>query len=304
MKIVVWILSLLNAVAGVAISFLYFELREESERTIALSELNLTGHSPSNEREDTKDPEGGVAVDVTRSAPASPLNDTPRNSSAALPASTASKEEASAAKQALVELDDPEQRMSAIAEIRGEMRSRYLEILLAMNLSNEEADALLDILSEALLQRGMNQVSTAVSEDVDPSVGRDEDRQRLLRGERTRKLTELLGTDRYAQFEELEHTQPSRTRVSNLSAYLEKAGRPLTREQHRQLTETVVAEQKRQEREAQVIRDSGQSITQSSRQNRFIEGNRRILSEAALYLDSVQLTLLQSRFQLRESAPN
>ena len=111
-------------------------------------------------------------------------------------------------------------------------------------------------------------------------------------------LVAMPGRAKYEQLRDFEHTAPSRTRVTNLDSLLARSGRPLSNDQKRALTKLISAEQKRQEAEAQALRDSGQA-TLASQQDRVAEGNRRILDGASAFLDAQQLELVRGQFEQR-----
>jgi hypothetical protein len=123
-----------------------------------------------------------------------------------------------------------------------------------------------------------------------------EEQQKKLKDE----LTAMLGPQRYAQFEEYDHIQPSRTRVNNLTTLLARSGRPLTSAQTRTLTAVMVAEQKRMESEAKALRDAGQTETRSQADIQA-ETNRRILEQAPGFLDSQQVQVVRGRFEQRST---
>ena len=110
----------------------------------------------------------------------------------------------------------------------------------------------------------------------------------------------MLGPERYAQFEEYEHVQPSRTRVNKLTNLLARSGRPLTSNQTRTLTAVMVAEQKRMEAEAKALRDAGQTDRRSQAEIQG-ETNRRILEQAPGFLDSQQVQVVRGRFEQRST---
>jgi uncharacterized membrane-anchored protein YhcB (DUF1043 family) len=123
-------------------------------------------------------------------------------------------------------LDDPEYRKARVDQVRQRMKQRYAGLAEELGLSQQEMDALIDLLANG--------------------------------------------------------------------------GRRLTDAQKRSLTAVIVAEQKRQQDEAQSLRNSGQNAL-VSQQDRAAEGNRRILDAAAGFLDAQQLELVRGRFQQRSA---
>ena len=86
--------------------------------------------------------------------------------------------------------------------------------------------------------------------------------------------------------------------MNNLGTLLAREGKPLTPAQSSSLTAVIVAEQKRMEQEAQALREAGKDA-QTTFQEREAEANRRILQNAAAFLDAQQLEKVRARFEQR-----
>lgn len=209
---------------------------------------------------------------------------------------------ADAAKVQKTLLEDDQYRNARLEQARLRLRQRYAGLAEELGLSEREMNALIDLLAEHQMnQEGM--VADLMASGVTPDATAIEEinrRQQALQGKQDEALVALLGPARHQQFQEFEMSQPSRTRVSNLGTLLAQGGRPLTEAQKRSLTAVIVAEQKRQEREAAAQRGAGQD-TLASQPDRVAEGNRRILEAAAGFLDTQQLEMVRGRFEQRSA---
>lgn len=204
------------------------------------------------------------------------------------------------AKRAKTLMGDSEYRKARLAELRNELKVRYVGLAMYLGISEQQADALINVLAETQLsQMAQSAELMANGTAPDPAAMAEMTRiQQALEQRQKDALVAMLGTARFEQFQEYEHTQPSRTRVGNLTTLLARSGRPLTNVQTQSLTAVMVAEQKRRESEAKALADAGQT-SPLSQADREVETNRRILENAAKFLDTQQLELLRGRFQQR-----
>lgn len=224
--------------------------------------------------------------------PAQPAKTAPREAAAAFVAEAARRQEAL--------LKDSEYRKARIEQARINLKRRYNGLAAELGISEEQADAIIDLLAESQI-RMEEEAASRLASGTTPDEAAMAEMARIQQAERQRQkeaLVGMLGATRYEQFQDFEHLQPSRARVNNLSTLLAREGKPLTAAQARSLTAVIVAEQKRMEQEAQALRDAGKE-TQSTFQEREAEANRRILQNAAAFLDAQQLEKVRGRFEQR-----
>lgn len=194
-------------------------------------------------------------------------------------------------------LEDAEYRKARLAQIRIDLQQRYASLAVELGLSDREANALFDLMAEQALRLDM-EFSDRFTNGAAPDATMEAEIRRIQE-EQKKALVALLGPARYEQLEEYGQTQPSRTRVNNLTTLLARSGRPLTNAQTRSLTAVIIAEQKRRQADAKVLSDAGKPP--ASQPDLEQETNRRILENSAAFLDGQQLELLRGRFQQRNT---
>jgi hypothetical protein len=198
-------------------------------------------------------------------------------------------------------LADTEYRKALLARARVNLQQRYAGLAVELGLSDKELNALFDLLTESQEKMMASMVNTA--DGAQPNAAATAEMQREMETQQKKlkdQLVAMLGPERYAQFEEYDRMQPSRTRVNNLTTLLARSGRPLTNAQTRTLTAVMVTEQKRMEAEAKALRDAGKTETRSQADLQA-ETNRRILEQAPGFLDSQQVQVVRGRFEQRST---
>jgi hypothetical protein len=207
---------------------------------------------------------------------------------------------ADAAKRQEALLKDSEYRKARIEQARINLKRRYNGLAAELGISEEQADAIINLLAESQI-RMEEEAASRLASGTTPDAAAMAEMARIQQAEQQKQkeaLVGMLGAARYEQFQDFEHLQPSRTRVNNLSTLLAREGKPMTAAQSRSLTAVIVAEQKRMEQDAQALRDAGKDA-QSTFQEREAEANRRILQNAAAFLDAQQLEKVRARFEQR-----
>lgn len=194
---------------------------------------------------------------------------------------------------------DAEYRSASLAQAREEMRNHYAGLAAELGLSEQQMNAVLDVLAESQ-SRAMTFMA-GMPDGGQPDAATRMEIQRLMDEEQQKqkvRLTAMLGAQGYSQFEEYDRMQPSRTRVSNLTTLLARSGRPLTNAQTKSLTTAMYTEQRRMEAEAKSFRDTGQT-DQRSQADIQGESNRRLLEQVPTFLDAQQVQIVRGRFEQR-----
>jgi hypothetical protein len=192
-------------------------------------------------------------------------------------------------------LADAEYRKALVSQARTELQQRYAGLRVELGLTEQEQNALFDLLADAQMKMMTSMAASTDGTQPDPAVVAAMQAQ----GQQLEaSMKALLGPERYAQFEEYERVQPSRTRVQNLSNLLGRSGRPLSDAQTRSLMAAMVTEQKRMEAAAQALRDAGQTDQRSPAEIQA-ETNRRLLGQVPTFLDDRQVQLVRGRFEER-----
>ena len=196
-------------------------------------------------------------------------------------------------------LADAQYRKALIAQARSDLQQHYVGLAMELGLTEAEVNTLFDLLAES--QVSMMASVTSSANGALPDAAANTEMQRQMR-EQAQKLKDqvaaMLGPQRYAQFEEYDRVQPSRTRVTNLNNLLGRSGQPLSDAQRRSLTAVMVAEQSRMEAEAKAIADSGRPEKRSQADIQA-ETNRRILEKVPSFLNAQQVQLVRGRFDER-----
>jgi len=201
-------------------------------------------------------------------------------------------------------LKDPEYRKARLAQARLSIAQTYPGLIEELGLTPDEADQLFDLLAESQME--MSEVSTQVApfSSVPPDLAAMEDasrRNREIQRRQDEQLAAMLGSSRYAQWEDYQQTRTTRIQVRQLGRTLEGIGAPLTSEQSRSLTTAYIAEQKRMLDENQRMVKASRATTPMNQEQlteeRFklqADSNRRIVDAARPHLDSRQLEALQT----------
>jgi hypothetical protein len=225
------------------------------------------------------------------SAPPAPEKATPERTTAAI---------AEVARRQKTLMADSEYRKARMEQARINLRQRYAALAQQLGISPQQMDKVIDILAESEL-RTSDQAAELVANGMPTDQDAIVEMQRLAEQYQQQLKTDvvaLIGEDAYNQLQEFEQTQPSRTRVNNLTTLLARAGHPMTPSQTQSLTRLIVAEQKRMDAESQAFANVGVANPKPPAE-RQAETNRNILQAASAFLDSQQLELMRGRFQQR-----
>ena len=200
-----------------------------------------------------------------------------------------------------IKLDDPEYREARIAISRAEFKQRNPLFARELGVSEEQADAIIDIIAQGQLRESAQQLDLRASGRMDAAALEEMRRQQQAQQQQDQDtLTAMLGPEKYRQLEEIQQTATAHVRMVNLKTLLAQSGQPLSTDQALSMTRVMAAEQQREEKEMQQLRSSGQ-WNQVPEVDRAAEGDRRILDNAAGILTSRQLETVRARFEERQA---
>lgn len=204
------------------------------------------------------------------------------------------------AKQQQTLLADSEYRKARLEQLRIDLRQLYAGFAQQFGISQQQMDRVIDIEAEARLRADEQGTALmadglALDEAAIAELQREADE---MQRQRKAQLAAVIGEAGVEQLQEYALTQPSRTRVTNLTNLLARGGQPLSDSQSKSLTRVIVAEQKRMDAETRVYAETGKSHPKSPA-DRQVETNRNILEASTGFLNSQQLELLRGRFQER-----
>ena len=227
---------------------------------------------------------------------------TAKSAATAKPAVDIVAQVAEGAKQQKSLLEDSGYRKARLAELHSILKLRNPLLARELGISEQEAEAILDVMAEAALRDDaltaeLLAAGTAPDASVIASMQRQ---QREQQQQDKNRLAAMLGATKYEQLQDIQQTQLARTRMVNLRNLLSQSGQPLTNEQSLALTRVVADQQKREEKESRELRAAGQ-YAQVSQVDRAVEGDRRILADAARILNAQQLETVRARFEQRQA---
>jgi hypothetical protein len=211
---------------------------------------------------------------------------------------------ADSAKRQKAMLEDAGLRKARVAQMRSTLQLRFANLIKDLGLSEKESDGLFTIIAEGQLREEellTDRMSSGTAPDA-AAVAEINRVQQEQQQQQKNAIVALLGPERAAEYQEYEHTAPSRQRVTNLTNMYTQSGKPLTSAQSKSLNTLFVAEQRRQESEAKALMAEGQSPQQllalrKAQAESAIEGDRRVLAGAASFLDAQQIELMRARFE-------
>lgn len=199
-----------------------------------------------------------------------------------------------------MQLDDPEYRKARIALTRASLKQRNPLLALELGISDEQADAIFDVMAEGQLSQESQQLELRASGNVDAAaIERLQRLQAAQQQQDQNKLAAMLGPEKYRQLEEIQQTNTAHVRMVNIKNLLAQSGTPLSTDQALSMTRVMASAQQREEREMEQLRSSGQ-WSQVPEVDRAAEGDRRILQSAAGILTSQQLELVRAQFEKRQ----
>jgi hypothetical protein len=200
-----------------------------------------------------------------------------------------------------IKLDDPEYHKARLAMSRAEFKQRNPLFARELGVSEEQADAILDVMAEGQMRDSAQQLELRASGKIDAAAMEEMRRQQEAQQQQDRNtLTAMLGPEKYGQLEEIRQTETAHVRMVNLKTLLAQSGQPLSTDQALSMTRVMVAAQQREEKEMQQLRSSGQ-WNQVPEVDRAAEGDRRILDNAAGILTGQQLETVRAQFEKRQA---
>jgi hypothetical protein len=124
------------------------------------------------------------------------------------------------------------------SQVRAHNKQLYLDIGARLGLSKDDANKLIDLLTEQQLHTGMS---------WNDLTGPDSAWQLMAEKERQNKaqIAELIGTDKANSFAEYQQSLPARQELDMLARQLDGADAPLTEEQQKRLIDVFVEERLR-----------------------------------------------------------
>jgi hypothetical protein len=199
-----------------------------------------------------------------------------------------------------IKLDDPEYHKAQLAMSRAEFKQRNPLFARELGISEEQADAILDVIAEGQMRDSAQQLELRASGKMDAAAMEEMKRQQEAQQQQDQDtLTAMLGPEKYGQLQEIQQTETAHVRMVNLKTLLAQSGQPLSTDQALSMTRVMVAAQQREEREMQQLRSSGQ-WDQVPEVDRAAEGDRRILDNASGILTAQQLDTVRAQFEKRQ----
>lgn len=198
-------------------------------------------------------------------------------------------------------LDDPEYREARLAVVRATFKQRNPLLARELGISEEQADAIVDIIAQGQLRADSQQLELRASGNMDAAAIEELRRQQEAQQQQDRnRLTAMLGPEKYSQLEAIQQTETARVRMANLKTLLAQAGQPLSTDQALSMTRVMASAQQREEKEMEQLRSSGQ-WNQVPEVDRAAEGDRRILDSASGILTAQQLETVRAQFEKRQA---
>lgn len=202
--------------------------------------------------------------------------------------------------QSIESQQDAQSREARLAQLRLHIPRAFPDLAQELDLTSEQASALLDLLAEQQLE-AMVPV---------PAGGTEEARQEAVRARREAALRQQdalesrLGREKYGKYREYQQALPARRQVADVQAALAATMSPLTEDQRTSLVASLASEQKRANEEA--LFRSRADPTPRARQEQLQEGlkateeaYRRVLESAQYYLNPQQLAVLRGSMEQR-----
>jgi hypothetical protein len=197
-------------------------------------------------------------------------------------------------------LEDPGIREARLATIRATFKQRNPLLARELDISEEQADAIVDIIAQGQLRADSQQLDLRAGGNMDEAAIEEMNRQQEAQQQQDRDtLTAMLGPEKYGQLEEIQQTKTARVRMVNIKTLLAQSGQPLSTDQALSMTRVMASAQQREEKEMEQLRSSGQ-WNQIPEVDRAAEGDRRILEDAAGILTPQQLEAVRAQFEKRQ----
>jgi hypothetical protein len=236
-----------------------------------------------------------VAATTDAQPPGAATAKTPAQLSAELLA--LAKEEAKRQRQML---QDAGYRQGRIAELRVDLKKYNPLLARELGVSEQQAEKVLDLLAEGQYREEARALDLEAAGTGNEAAAVAETNRQLEadRLQQKNALMALLGPAKYEQLQDVQDTRIAHSRMVNLRNLLVQSGQPLSTEQDLAFTKVIGDQQKREERETQQLRASGQ-LDPARQFDRAAEGDRRILDDAASILTPRQLETIRARFEQR-----
>lgn len=206
-------------------------------------------------------------------------------------------------------MQDDEYRKAQLAQIRLRIQSTQSGLVAEMGLLETEAAALYDLLAAQMLARSeLVLPSTPPGGSPDLAAMSAVARQQLaMQRDHEAELAALLGDFRHEQYRDYQQTLVARNRATAMSSSLAQMGLPLTSSQSRAMTNAMVNEFRRQQREPGpppplVLPTTPEARAQMTEffMNRSLESSRQFLEAAAPHLGARQLQILRQEMEAQE----
>jgi hypothetical protein len=200
-------------------------------------------------------------------------------------------------------LEDPEYRDAMRRQQKIMLPRMYPDLQTALQLSDEQADQLYDVLAEQQLRNMTNRPQfTAAGERPDEAAMRDwqAEQQRMI-ADRDAEIASVLGDTKAQQWKNYQGSMQVRSQVRELRSSLESAGMPLAADQSERLIAAMAAEQQKSSSDAQSTRNYLRAARDSADRAALFETqiestrqqHQRMRAAAAPYLSSQQLNYLE-----------
>src|SRR5690606_21222720 len=125
-------------------------------------------------------------------------------------------------------LKDPEYRRAALAQARLNLPQNYPGLVEELNLTEDQARKLFDMLAELQLEQSSVTLSFSGSGQPDQAAAEDMRRRaREIQQRRDEQIAALLGTAGQQQFAAYEQTRGARMQTQNIQRMMENSGMPL-----------------------------------------------------------------------------
>ncbi len=292
MKILVSVCAALAVAAGTLSGLMWRDLNAERQISADLRSELVAARTELAARPVVQIAAPPPPAPVVEPAPAAPAMVSAESTNAVVIAEAVKRQQALMA--------DTEYRKARQEQARINLRQRYAGLAQQLGISQQQMDKVIDILVESQL-RDSDQTTELLANGTphdEASVAEMQRQAEQYQQQLKTDVSALIGEDGFNQLMEFEETQPSRTRVNNLTTLLARSGHPMTPAQTQSLTRVIIAEQKRMEAESRALADAGQAETKSPAE-RQAEANRNILQASTGFLDGQQLELMRGRFQQR-----
>lgn len=249
------ILAATTLAAGYVSAHLWQQLRAEQEQTARLearvAELEQATAAARNPFAPLRQPPpvaetAAVAPRATTAAPSAAPADA-RPAAAPEPADLVAPRRLAMVSRHHDMLQDPEYRAAVRAQHRMMLPQSYPDVAKELNLTAEETSALFDLLANQQMESMDGVVSLGADGPPDPATVLEFQRKAEQRREaHAAELAALLGSAKYAQWQQYQESMGARFQVNRLRDVLDATGHPLTDEQARPLIAAIAAEQKRE----------------------------------------------------------